>query len=340
MKDDWKKERKRKQERDRTKYKKTDHKKWEAKQRLKSEQKLSNKNLVCGRVLAIHSNATIVEYRHDTFVCTMRGLFKKEITTRSNLIAVGDFVLFSKESKQIAHINERKSILSRVKGPKEQLLAANIDQVLITTSVVKPPLKPALVDRYIIATRKGNMEPVIVVNKIDLLEKGSEDAKNYRNFVKVYRALGYKVVCVSTLTNKGIPTLKKVMKSKASVFSGQSGVGKSSLINTIADLSIPIGDMIEKTHKGTHTTTRTNLIPLDFGGFCIDTPGIRSFGVWNLKREDLAHNFPEICGTSQNCKFPNCTHTHEPKCAVKKSVEKGTIALVRFESYLKLLTEV
>ena len=339
MNDDWKKERKRKQEKDRSKYKKTDHKKWEAKQRLESEQRLSQKDLVCGRILSIHSGEIIVEYRHTTFACSLRGLLKKEITKRSNLVAVGDFVLFNKQTKQIFHINERKSILSRIKGPKQQILAANIDQVLITTSVVKPPLKPALVDRYIIATRKGNMEPVIVVNKIDLLEKGSQEAKEYRNFVKTYRELGVKVVCVSTVTNRGIPTLKKVMKSKASVFSGQSGVGKSSLINTIASLSIPIGDMIEKTYKGTHTTTRSNLIALDFGGFCIDTPGIRSFGVWDLKREDLYLYFPEISATSQKCKFPNCTHTHEPSCAVQKSVEEGEIQLIRFESYLKLLTE-
>ncbi len=335
-----KNQRKIKTNRDRSKFKKTDQQKWENKWDKKREETLLDKNLIFGRILAIYSENILVDHKQEIFICTLRGLLKKEKTKQKNLIAVGDFVYFDPIEKRIARVEERKSVLSRIKANKEQLLAANLDQVLITTSVVSPALRPALVDRYIIATLKGNMKPIIVVNKIDLLEKGSLEEKLYRTFVKTYRALGFTVICMSAFNKKGFPTLKKVMKGKASVFSGQSGVGKSSLINELANLSLPIGDLIEKTLKGTHTTSSAQLIPLKFGGFCIDTPGIRSFGVWDLQLDDLYTYFPEIAKAAERCKFPNCSHTHEPSCAVQKAVEDQTITPIRFDSYLKLFQEI
>ncbi|MCH9608476.1 MAG: Small ribosomal subunit biogenesis GTPase RsgA [Chlamydiales bacterium] len=282
-----------------------------------------------GRVLSVFPEEIIVDYKKEKIPCVIRGALKKTVTQTSTLIAVGDRVLFDLEKRTVESVIPRHSTLSRVRKEKEQIIAANVDQVLITTSISQPPLKPALIDRYIIATYKGKMEPIIVINKIDLLEETSY----YKHVVKLYHTLGIPVIPISVETKKGLPTLKKAMKGKTSVFSGQSGVGKSSLINLLADLSLRTGEV---RGKGIHTTTRTSLFPLPFGGYCIDTPGIRSFGVWDLRREDLIDYFPEITQLAQGCKYPNCTHTHEPSCAVKE----GEIDPIRYQSFLKLQTEI
>lgn len=333
--------------RDRSKYKKTDVQQRKRLQKEISEKKLAKREgLLRGRVLAISPEGISVQYHERVYLCVLRGILKKEITRAKNLVTVGDFVLFEPDAEEegaIFHVEERASVLSRqehLRRRQKQLIAANIDQVLITVSVVEPPLKPHLVDRYIIATRKGGMEPVIVVNKIDLLKKKSEEASLFNHFLKTYQALGIPVIGLSAATGEGIDQLKIRMKGKASVFSGQSGVGKSSLINAVAGLGLPVGEVIKRTRKGAHTTTTTHLIPLPFGGWCIDTPGIRSFGVWDLKKEDLDAYFPEIKEWSHACKYPNCSHSHEPGCALKKAIEKGDISSLRFDSYLKLLQEI
>ncbi len=333
--------------RDRSKYKKTDQAKHTRMQKEKSEKKLAKRGeLLRGRVLAITPEGISVQLEKNVYMCSLRGVLKKETTRAKNLVTVGDFVLFELAAEGegvIAHVEERYSVLSRqehLRRHQKQLIAANIDQVLITVSVVQPTLKPHLVDRYLIATYKGNMKPVIVINKIDLLEEGSEEAALYHQFREAYEALGIPVIPLSAETGEGIEQLKEQMKNKASVFSGQSGVGKSSLINTMTGLSLPIGEVVRKTLKGAHTTTTTHLIPLRFGGWCIDTPGIRSFGVWDLKKEDLDAYFPEIREVGLSCKFPDCTHSHEPGCAVSEAIEKGTISSLRFDSYLKFLEEI
>lgn len=340
-----KQDRKAASSRDRSKYKKTDLEKMQKSKLTEHLSKLSKKDLLSGRVLAIAPEGILVDAPEGQFLCTLRGLLKKEKNKAKNLITVGDFVLFEKatdDTGSIAHVEERRSILSRqdhLLRRKQQLIAANIDQVLITVTVANPPLKPFLVDRYIIATLKGNMQPIIVVNKIDLLQPQTEENELFNEFIRIYESLNIPVIATSVVNNIGIDQLKEQMKDKASVFSGQSGVGKSSLINIITGLQLRIGDMVEKTHKGSHTTTTTHLIPLSFGGFCIDTPGIRSFGLWDLKKEDLQHYFSEIAAASSHCKYPNCTHSHEPDCAVKQAAEEGAISFLRLESYQKLLLE-
>jgi len=332
--------------RDRSKFKKTNLEKREKKLLQATQKKLSKKELLRGRVLAITPEGIAVEYQETVILCTLRGALKQETTQAKNLIAVGDFALFEMKNEKegsIAHVEERHSILSRqehLRRRQKQLIASNIDQVLITMSVVKPSLKPSLVDRYIIAAYKGGMQPVIILNKVDLLEAGSADEALVELFIATYTALNIPVISLSAVTGIGIEKLKKQMKDKASVFSGQSGVGKSSLINAMTGLSLPIGEIVEKTQKGTHTTSAARLIPLDFGGWCIDTPGIRSFGVWDLQREDLKNYFPEIDEISNQCKYPNCTHSHEPGCALEAALSAGEISPLRVESYLKLLEEI
>lgn len=331
---------------DRSKFKKTNIHKREKKLKQESERRLAKKELLRGRVLGISPDGITVEHETALYLCSLRGSLKQEMTHSKNLVTVGDFVLFELESEQagsIAHVEERRSVLSRqehLRRRQKQLIAANIDQVLITVSVVKPPLKPSLVDRYIISTYKGGMEPVILINKIDLLTEGSPEKELFDLFISTYKDLKIPVIPLSAETGEGIDVLKKQMREKASVFSGQSGVGKSSLINAVTGLTLLVGDVIEKTQKGAHTTSTAHLIPLQFGGWCIDTPGIRSFGVWDLKKEDLTTYFPEIYAISKTCRYPNCTHSHEPGCALEEAVMEGVISPLRYDSYLKLLGEI
>ena len=210
-------------------------------------------------------------------------------------------------------------------------------------------LKPPLIDRYIIAAQKGNMQPIIVVNKIDLFDHPPPNFSEidievekeiYSEFLKGYRALDLPLIPVSSTTGEGIDSLREIMRGKTSVFSGQSGVGKSSLINLVAGTAMRTGSIVQKTGKGSHTTSTTHLIPLECGGFCIDTPGIRSFGLWDLKKEEIAGYFPEIARLSPECHYPDCSHLTEPDCAVRKALEEGTISSLRFESYCTLMASV
>lgn len=339
-------QRKRASAKDRSQYKTTD-KRQQAKQQ---KEFVNEEQLQRGRVLSIASQGIVVESEGEMLTCTLKGALKKDKTLAKNLVTVGDFVLFERSSGNegiIAHVEPRRTVLSRAENlsrRKEQLIAANIDQVIITVSVVSPPLKPSLVDRYIIATQKGGMEPVIAVNKIDLL-KGKDpetivQKELYEGFLSAYKAAGIRVIPLSAETEEGIEELKNAMKGKASVFSGQSGVGKSSLINAVTGKSLRVGGLVERTNKGTHTTTTAHLIPLEMGGWCIDTPGIKSFGVWDLDKEVIVHYFPEIFECGAKCKYPDCSHQNETGCAVIEAVKEGEISLIRYDSYITLMTSV
>lgn len=342
-----KKERKILEAQDRSKYKKSD-----TDQQKKRLVLSVDENAERGRVLAIKPEGIVVQTaQKEQFLCSLRGALKQDKTKMKNLIAIGDFVRFVKDETRgsIVQIEERKSLLSRADNlsrQKEQLIAVNVDQVLITTSVVSPLLKPPLVDRYIIAALKGNMQPVIIVNKIDLFDNPppgidpsivEEQKALYEEFVKIYEDLSIPVIAVSATDNRGIDALKDVMKNKSSVFSGQSGVGKSSLINRAYATDFEIGKIVEKTQKGSHTTTTSQLIPLENEGFCIDTPGIKSFGLFALEKEEVVSYFSEILQEGTSCKFPDCSHLQEPECAVQKAVEEGKISPLRFGSYSALM---
>lgn len=346
-------QRKQASEKDRSKYKKTD---WEQYQKRVAQQQhkdKDNQQLKRGRVLSILSRGVIVDCEGTSYVCAVRGALKKEKGLFKNLVTVGDFVLFRESGGNeglISSIEPRKTVLSRADNlsqRKEQLIAANIDQVLITVSVIAPSLKSFLVDRYIIATQKGGMQPIIVVNKIDLLHDLSaspEIAKEkelYEEFLQAYMKAGIPVIATSTATGEGMDALKTAMRGKASVFSGQSGVGKSSLINTVTGLNLRTGKTVDRTKKGSHTTTAAQLIPLEGGGWCIDTPGIKSFGIWDVKKEEIESYFSEIEEIGKECKFPDCSHIHEEEdCAVCHAVEDGRISPMRYESYGYLIESV
>ncbi len=338
-------ERKAASAKDRSKYKKSDFDKFQEDLSNEILSKLDRDALVRGRVISIRSEGIVVATPDRDLFCELRGLLKKVKTQNKNLVTVGDFVLvdpLGEKEGLIYYVEPRTSILSRaetISQKKKQLIASNIDQVLITVSLCSPPLIPPLVDRYIIATDKGNMEPVIVVNKIDLAGDPDQQAL-LREFLNAHQRSKVPVICVSAETGEGLEELKHVMQNKASVFSGQSGVGKSSLINLLTGLDLKVGDVVERTKKGSHTTTSATLIPLDCGGYVIDTPGIRSFGIWELDQEELPFYFDEFAPFLPECKFPNCSHIHEPGCAVIAAVEQGAISPLRYKSYVALSQEI
>lgn len=335
---------------DRSKYKKTDQRKLQKVQRELDERRVSDETQKRGRVLSIVPQGIIVEFEGHNYTCGLRGTLKQEKGLLKNLVTVGDFVLFaptSQDEGMISYVEPRKSVLSRADNlsrRKEQLIAANIDQVFITASVVDPPIKSSLIDRYVIAAQKGNMEPIIIVNKIDLLNgSGIEvdvEIELFQEVLSAYAKAGIKVIPFSVETGKGLDLLQQAMKDKVSVFSGQSGVGKTSIINKITGLNLRIGRTVERTKKGAHTTSSTQLLPLEFGGWCIDTPGIKSFGVWDLEKDEIEGYFSEIHEAGLKCKFPDCSHLHEKECAVLKALEQGKISELRYESYQALIDSV
>lgn len=339
-------ERKRKKDKDRSKYKKSDQKKYLKALDQEIASKTRKEDLKRGRVISIQSEGIIVACEGQNYRCTLRGLLKKEKTNQKNLSVVGDWVFFSPSPDfegVIDQIEPRKTTLSRADNlsrNKEQLIAANIDQVLITLSVYSPPLKIALLDRYLIATKKGGMTPIILINKMDLINRDEEQKNLYLQVVNLLKERNILLIPLSTKTGEGLDRLIKAMQGKSSCFSGQSGVGKSSLINATLGLNLPTQETVKNTKKGAHTTTNATLIPLNCGGWCIDTPGIKSFGLWELSKEDLVSHFIEFTLFTKRCKYPDCSHTHEEPCGVKDAIENGALPRLRYESYLSLLEAV
>lgn len=330
-------ERKQLRQKDRSKYKKTDQKKLASKELMKED------FLLHGRVLSIISqNIEVQTTEGKKYRCSLRGLLKKERARDKNLVIVGDRVLFEplQEPEGSIHaIVPRTSVLSRqdnLHRIQRHLIAANVDQVFITQSCVQPPIKPPIIDRYLIAAEKGGICPVLLFNKIDLVEKGSKEEEVLHTCAEMYTKLGISVLLASAKTGEGLDILKDKMKEATSVFSGQSGTGKTSLINAISGFQLETREIVCTTWKGAHTTTTARLLELPFDGYCVDTPGIRSFGIWDLEPDDLKHYFSEFFEESRHCAFTDCSHLHEPGCKVRTMVEEGTLSVLRYESYVNL----
>jgi ribosome biogenesis GTPase len=238
----------------------------------------------------------------------------------------------------IEKIGERRTVLTRsVPGDSRrvQMIASNVDLVLVVTAVREPPLRPAFIDRMLIGASRGGMDAAICVNKIDLDPEGDLEA------TKVYESVGFPVVRVSVLERTGIEALRQLLAGRTTVFAGHSGVGKSSLLAALQPgIEIRIGAVSERTGKGTHTTTSASLIPLDFGGYVVDTPGIRTFGVVGLEMHEVGHHYPEMRDRLSGCRYKTCSHTHEPQCRVKEAVESGEIAALRYASYEKIVESI
>lgn len=324
-----KKERKILQKKDRSKFKITDL--------SKKKEKTFDLSLQQGKICTVFSEKALVYSNQTAYYCSLKGLLKKERSKKKNIVIVGDNVLFEKGVENegvIQHVLERKTLLSRKAKhtQQEQLIAANIDQVLITCTISSPPLDIRYLDRSIIACYKGKMQPIILINKTDLEAPPEE-------FCQLYQGLNVPIICTSTVTKKGLQELEKILINKTSVFVGLSGVGKSSLLNVLFDLDLPSNELAKKINRGRHTTTHSSLIPLALGGFCIDTPGIQNFGIWALEKNDIHHFFHEIVKNSHLCHYANCTHEHEPNCWIQHLVKEGVIPSFHLDSYHLLLNE-
>ncbi|MDK2950454.1 MAG: ribosome biosis GTPase / thiamine phosphate phosphatase [Kosmotogales bacterium] len=271
--------------------------------------------------------------------CILRGKLFNQLQKTKSLVVVGDYVEFEKTQGNKGVIKEIKSrktkLVRRGAGKKgkhmEQILASNIDQALLVFSVKDPSYKTNLIDRYIIAAKHGGIEPIIIFNKIDLVDK-----KLIEEDIKLYRENNYKVFITSTFTGEGIEEVKKILNNKISVFTGISGVGKSSLVNSILNDNLAkTGEISSSLYKGKHTTTSSSVYFIPQGGKIIDIPGLREFGIISDKHE-IEETFKDIFEISKRCKFRNCSHTKEPECAVKIAVEEGKISEKRYRNFIKL----
>jgi ribosome biogenesis GTPase len=296
-----------------------------------------------GRVVVVRSQEIEVLYQHNRYICTLRGSLKFENSSDKNLVIVGDYVLFEPTSANtgvIQHVMPRTTVLSRQEHfhrRKQQLVASNVDQVIITVCIGTPLLRPQIIDRYLVAAETGGFEPVIIINKIDVATDHPNQALLAQECVQIYSALHIPIMCVSATTGEGFDQLHKILCNKTSVFAGQSGTGKTHIINRLTGLSLRVGE-VRAAGKGAHTTSTAQLLEITTGGWCIDTPGIRSFGIFGLEKDGLHRAFPEIFVAAAHCPFTDCSHSHEEGCAVQEALRQGKITPMRFSSYQALLT--
>ncbi len=290
-----------------------------------------------GRVQSAAGLTTVVK-SHDgrRFECTVRRVLRTMSRDERNAVVPGDEVLFqpiSDDKGVIERVNPRHGVLSRGSQNREQVLVSNIDQVVIVLSAAEPALKPHLIDRFLVSTAKGQVGSVICINKADLI-----DATDWQTLAGIYGQIGYEVILASALAGAGLARLRAVLQNRQSVVAGQSGVGKSSLLNAIQPgLSLRVGEVSDWTKKGKHTTRNAELLPLEFGGWVVDTPGIRQMELWDVSPEEIEMYFVEFRPFVRFCKFPNCCHLHESNCAVQAAVSRGLISTLRYESYCRLV---
>lgn len=294
-----------------------------------------------GLVLSVHGLNSFVESENgDVFKCATRKLLKTISTDQRHVVVAGDHVQFRPQEDGvkeglIVRVEPRFGTISRTSRKKQHVIAANIEQMLIVTSAAMPELKPHLIDRLLVTAEKSKIKPIICINKSDLI-----DPAEFQPIIGGFSQLGYKTLLVSAETGRSIEVLSKMLKDKKSVVVGQSGVGKSSLLNAIQPgLGLRVGVVSDENQKGKHTTTSAKLIDLSFGGYIVDTPGIRQFELWDVITEELAGFFRELRPFTDRCKFPNCTHIHELDCLVKNAVADGDLDIRRYESYCLLVEE-
>ncbi|PCJ87281.1 MAG: ribosome small subunit-dependent GTPase A [Flavobacteriales bacterium] len=284
---------------------------------------------------------TVKTESEEKIDCRIKGRLRIKGLKATNPIAVGDVVEFELEKSGkgiISSIEPRKNYIIRkaTKLSKQtHIIATNIDQLLLIVSLAQPRTPLGFVDRMLITAEAYSIPAIVVCNKVDLMDENNEDF--LLDMYETYTDIGYEFIATSVPANKNLGKLKAVLQGKTTLVSGQSGVGKSTLINAIeSNLNLKTADISTFNEKGIHTTTFAEMFELSFGGSIIDTPGIRSFGIIDFEKEELYHYFPEIFKASRNCKFHNCQHIDEPKCAVKEAVENSEIAESRYDNYLNL----
>ncbi len=279
-----------------------------------------------GRIVQGIGGFYYVKTEHGIVECRARGKFRKDNITP----LVGDVV-------EIQMVSDKEGYILNIAPRKNQLIrppVANVDQAIIVFAITKPELNRTLLDKMIVLSESNNIKPIICINKIDL---GESD--EYLKLVDLYRRIGYKAVATSAVTKVGIEELKSYLKDKTSFLAGPSGVGKSSIINSIqSNITLKTGELSEKLLRGRHTTRSVELISLDFGGFVLDTPGFTALTL-DIEKEELKYYFKEFLDLQRECKFSSCLHVNEPGCSIIKAVEDKVIDKNRYISYLAILKE-
>ena len=293
-----------------------------------------------GRVLSVHGLYSYVEDEQGrVFTCVTRRVLKTISTNQRQIVVAGDRVYFRDANLPdgrcegiIERVEPRYGTLSRTSWNRKHVVVANVEQALIIASAAEPRLKPNLVDRLLVTCERSCVRPIICVNKIDLVDPAS-----LQPLVGVYARMGYRTVLVSAKTGFNMDRLRRFLVGRESVVVGQSGVGKSSLLNAIdSTLNLKVGEVSRENDKGRHTTTTARLLKLSFGGYVVDTPGVRQFMLWDVEPNEVVGYYRDLRPYENLCKFPDCTHRHEASCAVKDSVADGRLDARRYESYLAL----
>lgn len=279
----------------------------------------------------------------ETVRCRIKGKFRLQGIRTTNPIAVGDFVQFTRVEDgtgSIDTIEERRNFIARksVNLSKEShVVASNLDRAFLIVTIAKPRTSSGFIDRFLVTAEAIGIPATIVFNKMDLLEGDEEASSRQEELEKIYADVGYKTLRVSAETGLGIAEMKSALKDGIYLLSGHSGVGKSTIINRLVPgLELKTADVSESHSKGRHTTTFAEMFSVPGGGFIIDTPGIKGFGLVALKKETLNHQFPEFFELLSGCKFNNCVHTDEPGCAVRKAVEEGEVSEERYGNYVEM----
>lgn len=282
----------------------------------------------------------------DIIPCRIIGKFRLEGKKVTNPVAVGDKVMINMESDNktgiIKEICDRDNYVIRQSPRKKHflhILAANIDQAILIVTIKSPKLKQGFIDRFLLMTEPYDIPVHIFFNKGDLYT--DEDLMLYQYLKEIYEKIGYQCYIISAIEGKGFKQLDNLLINKTTLFSGQSGVGKSTIINHLApSLELKTKDLSDYTGKGQHTTTFAEMFKLEDGSRIIDSPGIKTLSYNHLEIQDVAHNFREFFAASVNCKFQDCTHRNEPKCAVKQRIEEGEISELRYQNYLQIIAEI
>lgn len=279
------------------------------------------------------------------FNCRIKGKFRIKGIKSTNPVAVGDKVEFDVEEKAeevvgvIKKIRERDNYIIRKSvnlSKQTHIIAANIDQVFLLVTLNNPPTFTTFIDRFLVTAEAYEIKAVLLYNKVDTYNE--EELVEIKYLAALYRNVSYECIGISAKTGKNVEKVKEMMKGKTSMFSGHSGTGKSTLINALEPgLNLKTSEISDQHKQGQHTTTFAEMFDLSFNAQIIDTPGIKGFGVVDIKREELGDYFPEFFQLKQDCKFHNCLHLEEPQCAVKQALEEGEVAWSRYKSYLQIM---
>lgn len=297
-----------------------------------------------GIVIRSTGSRHLVQAGEDVYECTLRGRFRLDEDDQTNPVVIGDRVVVETQpdhSGVITAINQRANNLTRRAAGRrigrEHVIMANVDVAWVVQSVTKPRFNPGFVDRFLVMAEAFGIEAGLVINKLDLLDEEFADRVGF--FAGLYESIGYRVVGTSSVTGEGVEDLREALRGTTCVIVGPSGAGKTSLLNLLnPGLNLRTGEVSDRTRKGKHTTTYAELIPLGNDTFVGDTPGLREWGLFDIEPEELDGYFVEFREYLDDCKFPNCTHDHEPGCRIKELVEEDVIAIERYESYINMLS--